>query len=132
MRDNEATPAKRLWGPTDGELALAHAAVHLATAPKSNAVYKAFNEAMATARKTGSKAPPAHILNAPTELMKNQGYGAGYQYDHDSVDGFSGQNYFPDRMQLLTFYSPGQAGREKDISARLQRWRLLREAKASE
>ncbi len=129
MIANEAVQTYRLLGSPEGELALAHAVVHLATAPKSNAVYRAFGEAMKTARKTGSMAPPAHILNAPTTLMKEQGYGAGYQYDHDSPDGFSGQNYFPDGLKRPVFYSPQGIGREKDIRARLERWRELRESR---
>ncbi len=132
MLANEATQTYRLLGSPEGELALAHAAVHLATAPKSNAVYKAFKDAMSSARRTGSLAPPAHILNAPTELMKSQGYGAGYQYDHDSPEGFSGQNYFPDDMPRESFYSPAGAGREKEIKARLQRWQQLRDASDDE
>ncbi|MEM1091950.1 MAG: replication-associated recombination protein A [Pseudomonadota bacterium] len=126
MIANEAVQTYRLLGSPEGELALAHAVVHLATAPKSNAVYRAFGEAMKSARKTGSLAPPAHILNAPTTLMKEQGYGAGYQYDHDSPDTFSGQNYFPEGLDRPVFYNPQGIGREKDIRARLERWRLLR------
>ncbi len=132
MLANEATQTYRLLGSPEGELALAHAAVHLATAPKSNAVYKAFNDAMSAAKKTGSMAPPAHILNAPTALMKSQGYGEGYEYDHDAPEGFSGQNYFPDGMARQTFYAPGDAGREKDIRTRLARWRSIRDGKQTQ
>jgi len=99
---------------------LAHAAVHLATAPKSNAVYKGFKAAMSAARSTGSLTPPAHILNAPTKLMKDIGYGQGYAYDHETEDGFSGQNYFPDGMERPVFYQPKGEGREAAIKQRLE------------
>lgn len=123
----EAERTYRLLGSPEGELALAHAVVHLATAPKSNAVYVAFKAAMKTAKSTGSKTPPAHILNAPTSLMKDIGYGAGYQYDHDTPDGFSGQNYFPDGMDRPIFYDPKGMGREAGIKERLAYWRKLRD-----
>lgn len=113
-------------GTPEGELALAQAVVHLAMAPKSNAVYKAFKRAMAAARESGSLAPPAHILNAPTRLMKDLGYGKDYDYDHDAPDRFSGQNYFPDDMQRQTFYEPIDEGAEAEVKARLERWSDLR------
>ena len=96
-------------------------------APKSNALYTAYKSAMRTARETGSLMPPAHILNAPTKLMKDIGYGAGYSYDHDTEHGFSGQNYFPDGMERQQFYTPKGEGREKAIQERLERWSSLRQ-----
>ncbi len=119
--------AYQLLGTPEGELALAQTAVHLACAPKSNAVYTAFKSAQAAAQETGSLAPPAHILNAPTNLMKDLGYGAGYQYDPDTPDGFSGQDYFPDGMARLNFYAPKGEGAEGTIRSRLQGWQALRE-----
>jgi putative ATPase len=116
---------ERLGSP-EGELALAQAVVHLAMAPKSNAVYVAFKRAMAAAKESGSLLPPAHILNAPTKLMKDLGYGKGYDYDHDAPERFSGQNYFPDDMQRQSFYQPTDQGAEADVKARLERWSSLR------
>jgi putative ATPase len=118
-------------GSPEGELALAQACVHLAAAPKSNAVYNAFKGAMRAAKETGSLAPPDHILNAPTKLMKNLGYGKGYAYDHDQEDGFSGQNYFPDEMPRRQFYAPKGDGHEGRIRERLERWAELRAKKGS-
>ncbi|MCC6304741.1 MAG: replication-associated recombination protein A [Rhodobacteraceae bacterium] len=109
---------ERLGSP-EGELALAGAVVWLALAPKSNAVYSAFAAARARARETGSLAPPAHILNAPTRLMKALGYGAGYVYDHDAEDGFSGQDYFPEGMARPVFYLPPDRGMERELKKRL-------------
>ncbi len=126
MIANEAMNTYRFLGSPEGELAIAHAVVHMATAPKSNAVYTAFKSAMRAAKNTGSLAPPAHILNAPTDLMKDLGYGAGYQYDPDTEHGFSGQNYFPDEMERVRFYDPKGEGREKAIKERLERWANLR------
>ncbi len=126
MIANEAMNTYRFLGSPEGELAIAHAVVHMATAPKSNAVYTAFKSAMRTAKDTGSLAPPAHILNAPTKLMKDMGYGDGYNYDHDTEHGFSGQNYFPDGMARQTFYAPKGRGREKAIKERLEHWAALR------
>ena len=126
MIANEAVATYRFLGSPEGELALAHAVVHMATAPKSNAVYVGFKKAMSAAKKTGSLAPPAHILNAPTDLMKDLGYGAGYQYDPDTVGGFSGQNYFPQDMGRESYYTPKGQGRERDIKARLEKWATLR------
>lgn len=108
---------ERLGAP-EGELALAQAVIYLALAPKSNAAYTAWKTARAQARETGSALPPSHILNAPTRLMKQQGYGAGYQYDHDAEDGFSGQNYFPDGMQRPIYYAPVDRGYERELKKR--------------
>lgn len=121
-----AKDAYDFLGSPEGELALAQATVHLASAPKSNAVYVAAKQAGAAVRETGSLTPPAHILNAPTKLMKNLGYGAGYAYDHDAEDGFSGQNYFPDGMERRQFYRPRGEGAEARIKERLERWAALR------
>ena len=109
---------ERLGSP-EGELALAQAVTYLSLAPKSNAGYAAFKNAMAAARKTGSEPPPKHILNAPTKLMKDQGYGDGYAYDHESEDGFSGQNYFPENMHRGVYYSPVERGFERELKKRL-------------
>jgi putative ATPase len=116
---------ERLGSP-EGELALAQAVVHLGTAPKSNAVYVAYSAARAAAKATGSLMPPAHILNAPTRLMKDLGYGAGYAYDHNEEDAFSGQNYFPDGMERQVFYRPRDRGFEREIAKRLEIWERLR------
>ncbi len=117
---------ERLGSP-EGELCIAQAVVYLATAPKSNAVYKALGAARRAAAETGSLMPPAHILNAPTKLMKNLGYGAGYEYDHDTADAFSGQNYFPEGMGRPDFYRPVERGFEREITKRLAYWAKLRE-----
>ena len=114
-------------GVPEGELALAQAVIYLATAPKSNASYAAFGAARRAARDTGSVAPPAHILNAPTRLMKELGYGAGYAYDHDAPDAFSGQDYFPAEVGRQNFYRPEERGFEREIGKRLAWWRKLRE-----
>ncbi len=116
---------ERLGSP-EGELALAQAVVYLALAPKSNAAYTAYKAAVASARKTGSEPPPKHILNAPTRLMKDQGYGAGYEYDHDAEDGFSGQHYFPDDMKRQVFYTPVERGFERELKRRLDYFARLR------
>jgi putative ATPase len=113
-------------GSPEGELALAQATLHLATAPKSNAVYTAWKSAVGAAKETGSLMPPAHIRNAPTKLMRELGYGAGYRYDHDTEQGFSGQNYFPEGMARRRFYEPRGEGREAAIRERLERWAALR------
>ena len=118
---------ERLGSP-EGELALAEAVVYLALAPKSNAVYSAFKAAMAAARDTGSEPPPKHIMNAPTRLMKDEGYGAGYEYDHDAEGGFSGQNYFPDGMKRGVYYLPPERGFERDLKKRLD-WFVKQRAK---
>lgn len=117
---------ERLGSP-EGELALAQALIYLATAPKSNAAYIAYKSAVGAAKSTGSLMPPAHILNAPTNLMKDIGYGKGYEYDHDTEHGFSGQNYFPDDMQRQNFYQPVERGFERDIKKRLEYWSKLRD-----
>ena len=116
-----------MLGTPEGELALAQACLYLATAPKSNAQYTAFKAAMKSAKETGSIAPPKHILNAPTNLMKEEGYGSGYAYDHDQPDAFSGQDYFPENMGRKEFYSPPERGFEREISKRLRFWAKLRE-----
>lgn len=116
---------ERLGSP-EGELALAQAVTYLALAPKSNAGYVAFKKASDMARKTGSTPPPKHILNAPTTLMQEQGYGAGYAYDHDAEDGFSGQNYFPDDMARTSFYQPVERGHERELKKRLDYFERLR------
>ncbi len=116
---------ERLGSP-EGELALAQAVIYLALAPKSNASYSAFSNAMAAAKQTGSEPPPKHILNAPTSLMKEQGFGKGYKYDHDAEDGFSGQNYFPDTMKRGVYYSPVERGHERELKKRLDYFSKLR------
>ncbi|GGE17081.1 ATPase AAA [Primorskyibacter flagellatus] len=116
---------ERLGSP-EGELALAQALVYLALAPKSNATYVAYKGAVALARKTGSAMPPKHILNAPTGMMKDQGYGAGYAYDHDAEDGFSGQNYFPDGVPRPDLYQPVERGFERELKKRLDYFAKLR------
>ena len=122
---------ERLGSP-EGELALAQLVIYLATAPKSNAAYVALGAASRAARETGSLAPPLHILNAPTRLMRDLGYGKGYEYDHDTPEAFSGQNYFPDGMARETFYRPAERGFEREIKKRLDYWRRLREEKAKD
>ena len=116
---------ERLGSP-EGELALAQVVLYLGTAPKSNAAYAAFKGAQAAARNTGSLMPPAHILNAPTGLMRQLGYGAGYQYDHESEDAFSGANYFPDGMERPDLYQPRDRGFERELRRRLDHWARLR------
>jgi putative ATPase len=113
-------------GSPEGELALAQAVIYLATAPKSNAAYVAFGAAIETAKQHGSLAPPKHILNAPTRLMRQEGYGADYQYDHDSPEAFSGQDYFPDGMARQRFYAPDGRGFEAELKERLEQWQKLR------
>ncbi len=116
-------------GSPEGELALAQAAVHMASAPKSTAVYKAFGAAMKLAKETGHLDPPKVIRNAPTRLMKDEGYGAGYIYDPDDPDGFSGQNYFPDGVERPKFYDPKGEGHEGKVRQRLEYWAELRDRK---
>ncbi|MFQ5774371.1 MAG: replication-associated recombination protein A [Kiloniellaceae bacterium] len=113
-------------GTPEGELALAEAVIYLATAPKSNAAYRAFNACTRAARETGSLAPPMHILNAPTRLMGELGYGKGYAYDHDAPEAFSGQNYFPEGMARRRFYEPVERGFEREVRKRLEYWAKLR------
>jgi putative ATPase len=117
-------------GSPEGELALAQAVIHLGTAPKSNAAYRAFKGAMRAARETGSLAPPMHILNAPTRLMRDLGYGDGYAYDHDAPDAFSGQDYFPDGLPRARYYDPTPRGFEREIRKRLDYWHKLRTTRA--
>ena len=119
---------ERLGSP-EGELAIAQAVIYLGTAPKSNAAYVAFGAAKRAAKTHGSLTPPMHILNAPTKLMKDVGYGKGYEYDHNAADGFSGQNYFPDNMNREEFYRPVERGFEREIVKRLDYWKKLREKK---
>lgn len=123
---NAAKDAYDYLGSPEGELALAQACVYLATAPKSNAVYTAYKSAMRAAKEHGSLLPPKHILNAPTKLMKGEGYGDGYRYDHDEPDAFSGQDYFPEKMGRQIFYDPPERGFERDIRKRLDWWAKLR------
>jgi putative ATPase len=125
----QALAAKDVYdflGTPEGELGLAQAVLYLAAAPKSNAVYRAFGGATQAARESGSLMPPKHILNAPTRLMRDLGYGRGYAYDHDTEEGFSGQNYFPDEMPRRTVYRPTDRGMEKAVAERLRRWAELR------
>jgi putative ATPase len=116
---------ERLGSP-EGELALAQLVIYLGTAPKSNAAYRAFQAVTKAARETGSLMPPMHILNAPTRMMKDMGYGDGYVYDHNTAEGFSGQNYFPEGMARRTFYDPPERGFEREIKKRLDYWDKLR------
>lgn len=126
VQANAAREAFEFLGAPEGELALAQACVYLAVAPKSNALYTAYKSSAALAKKTGSVAPPHIILNAPTKLMKDEGYGAGYIYDHDTEQAFSGQNYFPDGVGRKTFYRPVPRGFEHEIAKRLDYWDGLR------
>ena len=123
---NAAKDAYDFLGSPEGELALAQAAVYLATAPKSNGVYTAYKSAMRAAKEHGSLLPPKHILNAPTKLMKGEGYGDGYRYDHNEPDAFSGQDYFPEKMGRRQFYDPPERGFEREIRKRLDWWSKLR------
>jgi putative ATPase len=121
-----ARDAYQMLGSPEGELALAQAVVYLAVAPKSNAVYTAFKGAMGIAKSTGSPMPPKTILNAPTTMMKGQGYGEGYIYDHDTPEGFSGQDYFPESLGRKNFYAPTARGFEREIAKRLDYFARLR------
>ena len=123
---NAAKDAYDFLGSPEGELALAEAVLYVATAPKSNATYTAFGAAKRTAKEAGSLLPPKHILNAPTKLMKTEGYGSGYEYDHDSEDAFSGQDYFPESLGRQQFYDPPERGFEREIRKRLDYWAKLR------
>jgi len=123
-----AREAYDFLGSPEGELAIVQATIYLATAPKSNAAYTAEKAARKAARETGSLMPPAHSLNAPTKLMKDIGYGAGYAYDHDAPDAYSGQSYFPDEMPRRTFYSPVDRGFEREIAKRLAWWAKRRKS----
>ncbi len=124
----DAKDAYDFLGSPEGELAIVHACLYLATAPKSNAAYVAEKAAKKLAASTGSLTPPAHILNAPTKLMKELGYGQGYAYDHDAPDGFSGQDYWPDGMAAQTLYTPSPRGTEARIAERLAEWARRRAA----
>jgi len=132
IQANAAKDAYQFLGSPEGDLAIAQSVIYLATAPKSNAAYVAFKAAAQSSRKNGSFMPPKHILNAPTDMMKDLGYGKNYSYDHDAEDGFSGQNYFPDDMPRQEFYKPVQRGFERDISKRLDYWDRLRKKRDSE
>jgi len=123
---NAAKDAYEFLGSPEGELALAQAVIYVATAPKSNAAYKAYGEAMRLAKEAGSLLPPKHILNAPTGLMQSEGYGEGYAYDHDEPDAFSGQDYFPEQIGRQKFYDPPERGFERELAKRLQYWEKLR------
>ena len=119
-------------GSPEGELGLVQACLYLATAPKSNAVYAAQKAADASAKETGSLSPPANILNAPTKLMKDIGYGKGYTYDPNTAEGFSGDDYWPDGMEAQPFYQPTERGFEREVRKRLDYWDRLRREKAGE
>jgi putative ATPase len=123
---NAAKDAYDFLGSPEGELAIAQAVIYVATAPKSNAAYKAFSAAKRVAKEGGSLLPPKHILNSPTKLMQAEGYGEGYQYDHDTPEGFSGQDYFPETLGRQTFYNPPDRGFEREIRKRLDYWAKLR------
>ncbi len=127
---NAAKDAFDFLGSPEGELALANAVIYVATAPKSNAAYVAFKGAMRLAKEHGSLMPPKVILNAPTKLMKNEGYGSGYSYDHDTPEGFSGQNYWPDALGPQKLYEPVDRGFEREIGKRLAYWDKLRKEKS--
>jgi putative ATPase len=123
---NAAKEAYDFLGSPEGELAIAQAVIYVATAPKSNAAYTAYGAAMRVAKEAGSLVPPKHILNAPSGLMKEEGYGRGYAYDHDAEEAFSGQNYFPDALPRRQFYDPPERGFEREIRKRLEYWAKLR------
>lgn len=130
----QALAAKDVYdflGSPEGEIALVQAVLYLASAPKSNAVYVAHGAAMRAANEHGSLMPPAHILNAPTKLMKSLGYGRGYEYDHSADDAFSGQNYFPDGMERASLYEPKDTGFEREIKKRMEYWAKLRASKST-
>lgn len=129
---NAAKDAFDFLGSPEGELAIAQAVLYVATAPKSNAAYAAYSAAKKAAKEGGSLLPPKHILNAPTKLMKEEDYGAGYDYDHDAPDAFSGQEYFPEALGHQTFYEPVERGFEREIRKRLEYWAKLREERKRE
>jgi putative ATPase len=129
---NAAKDAYDFLGSPEGELAIAEAVIYMATAPKSNASYAAFGAAMRTAKEAGSLLPPKHILNAPTKLMQQEGYGRGYAYDHHEEEAFSGQNYFPDALPRQQFYNPPERGFEREIRKRLDYWAKLRKERGTE
>jgi putative ATPase len=121
-----ARESYRFLGSPEGDLALAHAAAYLACAPKSNSIYTAYKLAVKAAENHGALPVPMHIRNAPTRLMKNQGYGKGYKYDHDCKDGFGAQEHLPDKLAGTLFYNPSERGYEKVIKQRLDKWRALK------
>jgi putative ATPase len=123
---NAAKEAYDFLGSPEGELAIAEAVIYVATAPKSNAAYRAYGAAMQAAKEAGSLLPPKHILNAPTRLMRSEGYGEDYHYDHDAPDAFSGQDYFPEQIGRQKFYDPPERGFEREIAKRLEYWAKLR------
>jgi putative ATPase len=127
-----AKDAFQFLGSPEGELAIVQACLYCATAPKSNAAYAAQKAAWASAKETGSLSPPAHILNAPTKLMKEIGYGEGYAYDPDAEDGFSGADYWPEGMRRQAFYKPVERGFEREIAKRLDWWAKKRAERAGE
>jgi putative ATPase len=127
---NAAKDAYDFLGSPEGELAIAEAVIYVATAPKSNAAYTAFSAAKRAAKEGGSLLPPKHILNAPTRLMKSEGYGDNYDYDHDAPDAFSGQDYFPEALGRQQFYNPFERGFEREIKKRLEYWAKLRKEKS--
>ena len=129
---NAAKEAYDFLGSPEGELAIAEAVIYVATAPKSNAAYMAYGAAMQVAKTAGSLLPPKHILNAPTKLMKSEGYGRGYAYDHDAEEAFSGQDYFPEQLGRQQFYDPPERGFEREIRKRLDYWAKLRKERAGE
>lgn len=130
VQANAARETFQFLGSPEGDLAIAQAVIYLATAPKSNAAYMAHKSSMKRAKETGSLTPPMHILNAPTKMMKDLGYGKDYQYDHDAKDGFSGQDFFPDDMKREQYYNPVNRGFEREIAKRLEYWNKLREEKS--
>ena len=129
---NAAKEAYDFLGSPEGELALANAVIYLATAPKSNAAYVAWKAAAQVAKEAGSLMPPKTILNAPTNLMKQEGYGVDYAYDHDAPDAFSGQEYFPEALGHQSFYKPVERGFEREIRKRLEYWAKLRDERKQE
>lgn len=126
MVANAAKDAYDFLGSPEGELAIASAVIYVATAPKSNAAYLAFSEAQRLAKERGSLAPPKTILNAPTKFMREEGYGAGYAYDHDEPDAFSGQDYWPEALGRRKLYEPVERGFEREVKKRLEYWEKLR------
>ena len=129
---NAAKDAYDFLGSPEGELAIAQAVIYCATAPKSNAAYVAYKAAMRLAREHGSLMPPKVILNAPTKLMKNEGYGSGYAYDHDEPDAFSGQDYWPEDLGRQKIYEPAERGFEREIGKRLDYWAKLRKERGED
>ena len=127
-----AKQAYEFLGSPEGELAIVQACLYLATAPKSNAAYAAYKSAWKSARETGSLAPPANILNAPTRLMKDIGYGQDYAYDHNTPDGFSGDNYWPEGMAPQSYYHPVERGFEREVLKRMEWWDKRRKSGSSE